>query len=90
MWYASDPYSVYLGTYHPFFQDEIYGSAYAAAVYISSVVKLPKHKKVYVIGQAGLEEELQDEGIACIGGTVGLELSYQYGKLTYGFCLGSD
>ena len=81
---------MYLGTYHPFFQDEIYGSAYAAAVYISSVVKLPKHKKVYVIGQAGLEEELQDEGIACIGGTVGLELSYQYGKLTYGFCLGSD
>lgn len=49
--------------------DEIYGSAYAAAVYISSVVKLPKHKKVYVIGQAGLEEELQDEGIAYIGGT---------------------
>ncbi|KXN83812.1 4-nitrophenylphosphatase [Leucoagaricus sp. SymC.cos] len=49
--------------------DEIYGSAYAAAVYISSVVKLPKDKKVYVIGQAGLEEELQDEGIAFIGGT---------------------
>ncbi|KAJ7856569.1 HAD-like domain-containing protein [Mycena leptocephala] len=27
--------------------DEIYGSAYAAAVYISSVIKLPKDKKVY-------------------------------------------
>ncbi|KAI1792459.1 2-phosphoglycolate phosphatase [Ganoderma leucocontextum] len=49
--------------------DEIFGSAYAAAVYISSVMKLPKDKKVYVIGMAGLEEELEEEGIAHIGGT---------------------
>ncbi|KAH6902006.1 HAD-like domain-containing protein [Coprinopsis sp. MPI-PUGE-AT-0042] len=34
--------------------DEIYGSAYAAAVYISSV---------YVVGMGGLEEELRNEGI---------------------------
>ncbi len=57
------------------FKDEIYGSAYAAAVYLSSVIKLPKDKKVYVIGQAGLEEELQDEGISFIGGTVNLLFS---------------
>ncbi|PPQ81367.1 hypothetical protein CVT25_015888 [Psilocybe cyanescens] len=49
--------------------DEIYGSAYAAAVYLSTVVKIPKTKKVYVIGQGGLEEELRDEGVAFIGGT---------------------
>ncbi|KAK7469224.1 hypothetical protein VKT23_003713 [Stygiomarasmius scandens] len=49
--------------------DEIYGSAYAAAVYISSVMKLPKDKKVYVIGMKGLEEELRNEGVAYIGGT---------------------
>ncbi|KAF7301837.1 4-nitrophenylphosphatase [Mycena indigotica] len=49
--------------------DEIYGSAYAAAVYISSVVKLPKEKKVYVIGMKGLEEELHDEGLSFLGGT---------------------
>ncbi|PIL29157.1 hypothetical protein GSI_09206 [Ganoderma sinense ZZ0214-1] len=49
--------------------DEIFGSAYAAAVYISSVMKLPKDKKVYVIGMSGLEEELDEEGIAHIGGT---------------------
>ncbi|KAJ4478240.1 HAD-like domain-containing protein [Lentinula aciculospora] len=49
--------------------DEIYGSAYATAVYISSVLKLPKEKKVYVIGMTGLEEELRDEGVAYIGGT---------------------
>ncbi|KAH7883098.1 HAD-like domain-containing protein [Phlebopus sp. FC_14] len=49
--------------------DEIYGSAYASAVYISSVMKLPKNKKVYVIGMAGIEEELREEGVAFIGGT---------------------
>lgn len=49
--------------------DEVFGSAYASAVYISSVLKLPKDEKVYVIGQAGLEEELDDEGIQHIGGT---------------------
>jgi 4-nitrophenyl phosphatase len=32
-------------------------------------MKLPKDKKVYVIGQSGLEEELRDEGISFIGGT---------------------
>lgn len=51
-------------------QDEIYGSAFAAAVYISSVLKLPRDKKVYVIGMSGIEEELLEEGISFIGGTV--------------------
>ncbi|KAJ6557274.1 HAD-like domain-containing protein [Mycena vulgaris] len=49
--------------------DEIYGSAYASAVYISSVMKLPKDKKVYVIGMKGLEEELHEEGVSFLGGT---------------------
>ncbi|KAJ7056859.1 HAD-like domain-containing protein [Mycena amicta] len=49
--------------------DEIYGSAYAAAVYISSVIKLPEGKKVYVIGMKGMEEELRDEGVSFLGGT---------------------
>ncbi|KAM6501349.1 HAD-like domain containing protein [Amanita muscaria] len=49
--------------------DEIYGSAYAAAVYLSSVLKLPKSKKAYVVGMQGLEEELAEEGISFIGGT---------------------
>lgn len=51
-------------------QDEIFGSAYASAVYISSVMKLPKDKKVYVIGMSGIEEELEEEGVAHLGGTV--------------------
>jgi len=49
--------------------DEIYGSAYASAVYISSVLKMPKDKKVYVIGMSGVEEELRNEGVSFIGGT---------------------
>ncbi|KAF5339166.1 hypothetical protein D9611_011158 [Ephemerocybe angulata] len=49
--------------------DEVYGSAYTAAVYISTVLALPKHLKVYVIGQSGLEEELHAEGIQTLGGT---------------------
>ena len=40
-------------------------------MYLSTVVKLPQDRKVYVIGQDGLEEELRDEGVAYIGGTVG-------------------
>ena len=33
-------------------------------------MKLPKDKKVYVIGMSGLEEELREEGVTFIGGTV--------------------
>jgi 4-nitrophenyl phosphatase len=39
-------------------------------VYLSSVIKLGKDKKVYVIGMKGLEEELREEGFDCLGGTV--------------------
>ena len=39
-------------------------------MYISSVIKMPKDKKVFVIGMGGLEEELCNEGIQYIGGTV--------------------
>jgi len=49
--------------------DEIFGSAYASAVYLSTVVKFPPNKKVYVIGMAGLEVELASEGISYVGGT---------------------
>lgn len=49
--------------------DEIFGSAYAAAVYISTVLNFPKDKKVYVVGMSGIEEELREEGISFLGGT---------------------
>ncbi|KAH9046641.1 2-phosphoglycolate phosphatase [Lactarius hengduanensis] len=50
-------------------QDEVFGSAYAAAVYLSSVLNFPNDKKVYVIGMSGLEDELRSEGVSFIGGT---------------------
>jgi len=53
-------------------QEEVFGSAYAAAVYLSSVLNFPKDKRVYVIGMSGLEDELRDEGISFIGGTVSI------------------
>lgn len=56
-------------------QDEVFGSAYAAAVYLSSVLKFPKDKRVYVIGMSGLEDELRSEGISFIGGTVSVTSS---------------
>ncbi|RUS17126.1 HAD-like domain-containing protein [Endogone sp. FLAS-F59071] len=43
--------------------DDIFSSAYAAAVYLKNVVAFPPEKKVYIIGQAGIQEELAAEGI---------------------------
>ncbi|WVQ87272.1 hypothetical protein IAS59_000996 [Cryptococcus gattii] len=49
--------------------EECFGSAYASAVYLSEVLKFPKDKKVYVFGHEGIEEELDEVGIAHIGGS---------------------
>ncbi|TQV99910.1 hypothetical protein V2A60_005331 [Cordyceps javanica] len=50
--------------------DDVFGSSYSAAVYISRILKLPAGKrKVYVIGEAGVEHELASEGVPFVGGT---------------------
>ncbi|KAK1751739.1 4-nitrophenylphosphatase [Echria macrotheca] len=50
--------------------EEIFGSAYSAAIYISRILKLsPPKNKVYVIGEAGIEQELRTENVPFIGGT---------------------
>lgn len=50
--------------------DEIFASAYSAAIYIARIMKLPAPKnKVYVIGESGIETELRSENIPYIGGT---------------------
>jgi len=52
------------------FQEEVFGSSYSAAIYISRILKLPAPKnKVYVLGETGIEQELESEGIPYIGGT---------------------
>ncbi|CAD6574152.1 MAG: hypothetical protein TREMPRED_001027 [Tremellales sp. Tagirdzhanova-0007] len=50
-------------------EEEIFGSAYASAVYLSRILKFPDDKKVYVLGESGLEEELDTVGILHTGGT---------------------
>ncbi|GAA5857500.1 hypothetical protein JCM8547_009304 [Rhodosporidiobolus lusitaniae] len=49
--------------------DEIFTSAYASAAYLKTVLNFPEDKKVYVIGERGVEEELDAVGIKHAGGT---------------------
>ncbi|KAF8665033.1 hypothetical protein AX16_000645 [Volvariella volvacea WC 439] len=69
--------------------DEIYGSAYSAAVYLSSIIQLPKSKKIYVIGMGGLEEELHNEGYTTLGGTDPADCTLEPFSLS-GFTLDPD
>ncbi|RHZ65302.1 4-nitrophenylphosphatase [Aspergillus thermomutatus] len=51
-------------------QEEIFSSSYSASIYISRILKLPENKrKVFVIGETGIEQELQSENIPFLGGT---------------------
>jgi 4-nitrophenyl phosphatase len=50
-------------------EEEIFGSSYASAIYIARVLKLPKEKKVYILGERGVEEELEAENVPYFGGT---------------------
>ncbi|KAF3937237.1 4-nitrophenylphosphatase [Dactylella cylindrospora] len=49
--------------------DEVFGSAYSTAVYISRVLQIPKDKRVFIIGEEGIEEEFDAEGIQHFGGS---------------------
>ncbi|KAK3074013.1 p-nitrophenyl phosphatase [Teratosphaeriaceae sp. CCFEE 6253] len=51
-------------------EEEVFGSSYSAAVYISRIMKLePPKNKVYVLGESGVEQELASEGVPYCGGT---------------------
>lgn len=51
-------------------QEEVFGSSYSAAIYISRIVKLqPPKNKVFILGESGVEAELSSENIPFIGGT---------------------
>ncbi|MCJ1420703.1 hypothetical protein MMC32_007062 [Xylographa parallela] len=53
-----------------FQQEEVFGSAYSAAIYISRILTLPQDRRtVFVIGEIGIETELDSESIRHIGGT---------------------
>ena len=44
-------------------------SAYSSAVYLKDVIGFPKDKKVLIVGEKGIEEELEAAGIQYVGGT---------------------
>lgn len=47
---------------------EVFGLSYATAVHIDKILKLPKDKKVWVLGEKGIETELNERGYATAGG----------------------
>lgn len=50
--------------------EEVFGSAYSAAIYISRILKpQPPRNKVFVLGESGIELELESEGVPYVGGT---------------------
>ncbi|RLV89696.1 4-nitrophenylphosphatase [Spathaspora sp. JA1] len=50
-------------------KDEVFGSSYASAVYVDKILQLPKDKKVWVLGEEGIEQELHELGYTTVGGT---------------------
>ncbi|KAI1302623.1 4-nitrophenylphosphatase-like protein [Xylaria venustula] len=50
--------------------EEVFASAYSAAIYISRILKLPgPRNKVFVLGESGIEQELRTENVPFVGGT---------------------
>ncbi|KAK7735912.1 p-nitrophenyl phosphatase [Cytospora paraplurivora] len=50
--------------------DDVFGSSYSAAIYIKRILELPPPKnKVFVLGEAGIETELESENVPFVGGT---------------------
>ncbi|KAK4539245.1 hypothetical protein LTR36_000851 [Oleoguttula mirabilis] len=51
-------------------EEEVFGSSYSAAIYIARIMKLEAPKnKVYVLGESGVEQELESEKVPYCGGT---------------------
>lgn len=51
-------------------QEEVFGSSYSAAIYISRILKLtPPKNKVFILGETGVEQELDSESVPHCGGT---------------------
>ncbi|OBA23190.1 2-phosphoglycolate phosphatase [Metschnikowia bicuspidata var. bicuspidata NRRL YB-4993] len=50
-------------------KSEVFGSSYALAVYVDKILRLPKDKKVWVLGESGIESELHEMGYQTLGGT---------------------
>jgi 4-nitrophenyl phosphatase len=51
-------------------QEEVFGSSRATAFYLKNIVQFPTDKRVYVIGQSGVFDELTLQGIESFGGVL--------------------
>ncbi len=50
--------------------EEVFGSSYSASIYISRILQLPTHKrKVFILGESGIEAELDSENVPHLGGS---------------------
>ncbi|QPG73289.1 hypothetical protein FOA43_000598 [Brettanomyces nanus] len=48
---------------------EVFGSAYASAIYAKNIIKLPTEKKIWIMGGKGLEVEFNEAGYQTLGGS---------------------
>ncbi|TVU48903.1 hypothetical protein EJB05_00187 [Eragrostis curvula] len=67
-------------------EEEIFSSSFAAAAYLQSI-HFPKDKKVYVIGEEGIINELELAGFQCLGGPSDADKKIE---LTPGFYMEHD
>lgn len=50
--------------------EEVFGSSYSAAIYISRILNpAPNKRKVFILGESGIEAELASENIPYLGGS---------------------
>lgn len=50
-------------------KQEVFGSSYASAIYVDKILQLPKDRKVWVLGEQGIETELGELGYSTVGGS---------------------
>jgi len=61
--------STHLTKTHPP-QDEVFGSSYSAAIYISRILRPPaSQNKTFILGESGIETELASESLPYLGGS---------------------
>lgn len=80
---------------------DIFGLAYATAIYVKKILKLPTTEKIWVLGEEGIQQELSELGYETLGGNdpdlnvsgfdpdhkMLTELDPQVGAVVAGLCL---
>lgn len=56
-------------------EKDIFSSSFATAVYLRNILNFPKDKRVFVIGESGIVDELREVGIETCGASVRISFS---------------